>query len=139
MGADMIGYVLVRPAKGADKIAKKQIAKIETVLSNTKLTDEKKVAKLLNANVELDFSHDVEEMSDAEFVETVKGLIESVNLNVDGRDLMSRYAKVRGREIEILSAGDMSWGGEPDGYAYNLLKTYVQLGISDAWENALTK
>jgi hypothetical protein len=139
MGADMIGYVLVRPAKGADKIAKKQIAKIKTVLSNDKLTDKKKVDRLIKARVELDFSHNVDEMSDVEFVETVKGLVESVDLNVDGRDLMSRYAKVRGREIEILSAGDMSWGDEPDGYAYNLLKTYVQLGISDAWENALTK
>jgi hypothetical protein len=139
MGADMIGYILVRPAKGADKIAKQQIEKIKTILSNTKLTPEKKVDKLISANVDLEYSHDIEEMGDSKFIEIVDGLVQSMDLQIAGRDLMSRFAVIKGRRIEILVAGDMSWGDEPGGFGYNLLKTYVQLGISVAWEKAIYK
>lgn len=135
MGADMIGYTLVRPAKGADKIAKKQLSKIETILSNEKLTAFQRVQKLYKAGVELDYTGD--DLSSEECLEAIEGLVELIDLEVHGRDLMSRIATVRGRKIEILSAGEMSWGDEPDGEAYNLLKAYVQLGISDAWERSI--
>lgn len=144
MGADLIGYTLVRPAKGADKIANKQIAKIKTVLSNAKLDDKRKVSKLIELGAELSFSHDTDDMSDADFIDTMKGLVDSVDgedMKLTGyyRDLNSRQAKIGKKQIEILFAGDMSYGDEPEGTAYNLLKTLVELGVSDAWERALSK
>lgn len=138
MGADLLGYTIVRPLRGSTKIAEKHIAKIKTVLSSTKLTDAQKMKSLGKLSVELNYSHDVESMSDAEYIETIKDLVESVKLGDEGgRDLSTRWALIGGRKIEILFAGDMSWGDEPDGHGYNILKTYDQLGISHAWERAI--
>lgn len=147
MGANMLGYTLVKPVKG-EAIAKKHLDSIKKVLQSD-VNNVKKLYRLNDLCVNLIEYNQYEEVDD-EDSESIDRILEGIKndvaqLETDGleiplfRDVNMRYAKIGKKRIEIVFAGELSWGDEPDGLGYKYLKRIVTLGISDKWEAALAK
>lgn len=49
----------------------------------------------------------------------------------DYRDVASVTQKINGKKVTILFAGDMSWGDEPQGTGYAVMKALYNLGVGD--------
>lgn len=53
------------------------------------------------------------------------------------RDMASTGIKVNGCQVDVYFAGGMSWGDEPDGAGYDMLKRMNRLGVFDAFYRAI--
>lgn len=79
--------------------------------------------------------------------EDVKSFIDHILLMVDDarqfvleddqRDLVTFRKYIGGQWVSICFAGEMSWGDEPEGDGYKMLKAISQLGIGEMFEEAV--
>lgn len=145
MGADFIGYLVVGPGeldpgarKGAVDQARGMLAYVKAVhgLKTLKARDRARekyapfTRHLDHSNTRLD--EDIAflvGLRAAEIVDDVYGVWAGA-----GRDNMTRVlSHMHGHRLKkpmrIVAAGDMSWGDEPQGYAYQTLKAAEWLGL----------
>jgi hypothetical protein len=152
MGADLIGYQTMLPAK----LTKEELVKINKHLDDVEalLKDEKlpaRVAKEEDAHGEYlsklnnlipTFPCDLDNDGIAEEEEEIKYLAETyLDLvgegrkfltdfpNIEGRDISIRGFRILGRLFVSIFAGDMSWGDEPEGYGYSTLKDLDKINL----------
>ena len=140
MGADLITYAVAMPTKGVKKIAAKEINRIgkaldaldkEAILAHEKGWDLLVKALGIDGSLyENDFGEeDVERLWDS-VVEDLE-LVEGFDEGFSARDCGSWNGTIGGKQVEILYAGDMSWGDSPDGLGYKTIGALWRLGIGD--------
>lgn len=157
MGADMIGYQTMMPeklTKEEKKILNDHLDELETLLKGKdfikKLAKEKTwedpllkklndIAPLIpsemeNITFDSDDEEDQEELKD--LIESVFGYIPEARKFINasetkfgGRDTSYRSYTILGRTFYAVFAGEMSWGDEPDGEGYQLLKNLDRVGV----------
>jgi hypothetical protein len=135
VGADMIGFLVTGPRKINDRAVRKAARWLwQTIKCG------RRVCSACDGDIGADVDdvcphcgHDVvalpELKSEAEVVEYVRKLVS--DWPPDFRDVASRQDPERDTDL-LVFAGDMSYGDEPDGGGYQLLKTILGLGIADA-------
>ena len=154
MGADLLGYQTIFPVKFTEEELEKlnkYINRIDSFLSTPNLADliskeeseDDTYLKQLNELVP-EIAYAIEEMGYHDDVEEIDSLINTFKdyipearefieePHICERDSSTRVIKLLGREIQIVFAGEMSWGEEPEGYGYEKLKSLDKLGI--LWE-----
>jgi hypothetical protein len=145
MGADMISYIIVGPKKltlnsetesEILKLAKAAVAaaikaceqdgEVDTgsgFFDFTRLTEEEKNLLATIDEHEVDYIAGLD--AEAVFTEFV-----AMWNDCDSRDCNARdFTPPGGIVYQILTAGDMSWGDEPDGAGYQAIKAALALGI----------
>ena len=151
MGADLIGYQTMFPVKFTEEeLAKLNqfLDKINQLLSTpnlAKLVSKEESAedtylKQLNELVpalpnEMDvwgYYDDEEELK--ELIKTYKDLIPDArefieSPSINERDSSSRIHTILGRKYVSVFAGEMSWGDEPQGSGYELLKDLDRVNL----------
>ena len=151
MGADMIGYQTMFPVKFTEDEAKKlnkhlddvekllktpnlaQLITLEDSAEDTYLKQLNELLSELPEEIERDGIHDDED--------EIKNLIEAYsNLipyarefikepHISERDSSTRIYNILGRKFQSVFAGEMSWGDEPQGGGYEILKNLDKIGI----------
>jgi hypothetical protein len=149
MGADLIGYHVAYPVKEGLQIIKKQIKDIEAIVKTgggwDKLLAENcapeirdaVLAKLAGIGAEADGSDLA--LDELYYLKDDLDLIKNVKKPDDfaGRDLTWYNARINGQTVYFMFAGEMSWGDEPDGAGYNMLRALVRLGIEHRMYGAI--
>jgi hypothetical protein len=156
MGIDLIGFIAKGPLdlSGKKEIAikfleqrnvflKESIAKIQSVLNDdVNLDDDVNYAKLFNNDKLLnnfleenrESYYDIPELiEDKLIIDNPKKLVEEfIDFWANGyaRDATSRLDPDDPTKI-IMFAGSESYGDEPNGYGYNMLKKAFQVGLRD--------
>ena len=133
MGADLIAYTVYGPTK-----LKPTKAAIKKALSFAKNVVE--AAAQAEKDPDFDWKEDKfiggfepEELPDISCLDPKEVLTNVLDLwRGEARDATSRIITVGGKTVRVLTAGDMSWGDEPDGFGYQTLKHAEQLGILKA-------
>lgn len=137
MGADLIAYILVGPTKLLPSDALKQSITIEAShLCAVAQEAQTAVGEQLSPEKEqllqdLD-SYEIDYLASLDPQGALRDFLKLWN---EGgyRDCETRCVERPGVPTErILVAGDMSWGDEPDGAAYQAIKAALALGITDA-------
>jgi hypothetical protein len=113
MGADLIGYLV----KGKVKLPPKSKA---IAWFNKNQVD----GKLIVSN---EFEEE-EEITKEAFVKFIDDFYDFWKSS--SRDASSRIDP-DDKTQQIVFAGDMSWGDEPDGYGYGLLKQLLECGVDE--------
>lgn len=157
MGADMIGYQTMMPDKLTKKekeILNAHLDELETLLKGKdfikKLAKEKscndpllsklnEISPLIPSEMEnLSFDgeneEDQEELKDLidsvlEYIPEARKFINAPETNFGGHDTSYRSYTILGRTFYSVFAGEMSWGDEPDGEGYQLLKNLDRVGV----------
>jgi hypothetical protein len=133
MGADLITFMLVGPERIELTKGKRQnILNFcqERVFAAQMVSEGKatsKQEKMLNGLDECD----IDNLSSEKPEEALESFLSLWN-DVDGgfRDTNSRYFRLgKGKRHQLLVAGDMSWGDEPDGAGYQIVKRANLLGL----------
>lgn len=157
MGADMIGYQTMMPeklTKEEKKILNAHLDELETLLKGKdfikKLAKEKTFddpllkklnelsplipSEMENITFDADDEEDQEELKD--LIESVYGyipearkFINAPETNFGGRDTSYRSYTILGRKFYSVFAGEMSWGDEPNGDGFQLLKNLDRVGV----------
>lgn len=164
MGANMLGSFLYVP-KNSNKILKKHLDKIEKCLAPNSVKfildlKSKKKSAPTTANVFDDLkkvgvsvgdylqdnysSSDVEDLEEderRELLEDIKAdvaeLKKEINLAYDHLDLAYDHLVVNGCHVDVYFAGEMSWGDEPEGGGYQLIKLMLRTGVASAFFKAI--
>ena len=140
MGADLISYIVVAPAKipeeGKKKAAKKllEIAREARRLKTWECAlcgDVLSEASLKNGHCD-DCGETVFDPRDIKTISDAKALINTwVNpWPPDYRDVSARGNPDNPKEV-IICAGELSWGDEPQGRGFQTLKTILNSGVSN--------
>jgi hypothetical protein len=127
MGADFIGYILVGP----------EHLKCPAPLKRKMLKAAEKMVKNCNEAMDSGEYEGLVGVQDQDEAQYIAGLAPEVVLRYflelwDGgyaRDLNWRTAKIGRKTVRILSAGEPSWGDEPDGHAYQTIKAALTLNF----------
>ena len=154
MGADMIGYQTMFPqelTREEKEKLNKHLDDIETLLRTpnlAKMVAEEESAndtylKQLNEKVQYipheiegqGFHDDVDEIQylideHLDLIDTGREFIEDLNINE--RDTSSSTYSILGRNYVSVFAGEMTWGDEPEGGGYEILKNLDKLNL--LWE-----
>ena len=140
MGADMIGYLLVGPKSIASKRdeAIEQVTSelalvkdIEQTLIDGKLLTKEQIDHLESNSVDADYPEHIQSiytdvLTGIESPEKyVDELIEFWDGNAYARDTASRYYG----DKQIVFAGGATWGDDPDGYGYIMLKRLTMFNL----------
>jgi hypothetical protein len=156
MGAELIGYQTMMPeklTKEEEKIINAHLDELETLLKGKdfikKLAKEKTcddpllkklndIAPLIpsemeNITFDSDDEEDQVELKDLiesvyEYIPEARKFIKSI-CGFWGRDTSYRGYTILGRTFYAVFAGEMSWGDEPDGEGYLLLKNLDRVGV----------
>jgi hypothetical protein len=143
MGADLIGYIVVGPEKLKPTSRQLALAKrvaedlLEMVSEAAESEDyaalETKYASSLKYAAYGDFPEDFTCVSGLKADQVIADLFEV--WGGGGRDVMYRTLhfdhmknKLR-KPMRIVTAGELSWGDEPDGFGYVTLRNADRLGI----------
>jgi hypothetical protein len=157
MGANLIGYQTMMPVKltkEEKKIFNNHLDELDTLLKGKdfikKLAKEKtcddpilkklyEIAPLITSEMEnLSFGsedeEDQEELKDLidsfiEYIPEARKFINASETNFGGEDTSYRTYTILGRNFYSVFAGEMSWGDEPDGEGYQLLKNLDRVGV----------
>jgi hypothetical protein len=151
MGSDLIGYMVLAPAKitkemvakaklylgGLNKEAQEEFARLAVTKDAEWSVDMVKGKKLQRLFESIDFDNfyneDVfealRELKDLEVDKVVDTAAEFLNIP-DSRDSVSRYISKR---TKCIFSGDFSWGDEPDGGGYSILKNIHKYGLDKLW------
>lgn len=152
MGVDLIGFIAKGPL---DLLNKKQVAvkfleerNVFLKESVTKLLDfaedeSADYAELFNGdellldfldNCNGSFEDDAQSIEDELIIKDPKKFVEEfIDFWFDGaRDSMGRIDPDDPTKV-IVFAGDATWGDEPNGYGYTLLKKIIQTGLDDVF------
>lgn len=136
MGADLLGYLVIKPKRNGDEIANDHLGKIQKILRTGDYSDKKKIAALTKLGVCTD--SDELNCSEDEVLDHIDAFLHCIPDDpLRGRDSVARTIKINGIEAEIIFAGGSSWEDEPDGLGYTILKAYYYLGICQLWEDEL--
>jgi hypothetical protein len=133
MGADLIAYTVYGPVnlKPSKAVVNKAMTRAKMVLKTVKQAvkdpgfdwdDDKFIGDLV--------LEDLESIQNLDPKQVLKDLL--AVWNGHSRDSTSRTITVGKKTVLVLTAGDMSWGDEPDGFGYQTLKHAEQLGILKA-------
>ena len=151
MGADMIGYQSMFPVeftKDEKEKLNKYLDEVEKLLKTPNLANlitkedsaEGTYLKQLNELVD-SLPNEIEEMGYHDDEEELKSLIEAYTdlipdarefinePNVSERDSSTRIYNILGRKYQSVFAGEMTWGDEPEGGGYEVLKNLDKIGI----------
>jgi hypothetical protein len=140
MGADLVSYGIVLPAKGTGYVVSREVFRIVKALDRLDvevLIKDKdgfdKVAEALGISGGT-YSNDMCEEDTAQLIELVKEdlkLAEGFSEKFGARDMGDLHVTIGGRKVIILYAGEMSWGDTPEGEGYQTLQALWRLGIAD--------
>lgn len=147
MGADMLGYFAIVP-KNYKGILKRKLDKIDKALKLLKDPGDMRFEEgnknaltlLEKAGVDLEGSYpDMNEEDTLAAIHEDRKLFDGVTLDagIGFRDIATLTQKINGSDVTVFFAGEMSWGDEPDGGGYQLLRALSRLGIGDALWNAV--
>jgi len=53
------------------------------------------------------------------------------------RDSNSVQQKINGKFVDIIFAGEMTWGDSPSGTGYHIIELFVRLGFTDQFYKAI--
>lgn len=133
MGADLITYIVVGPEKLniTKALRKRVITRIENVASTVKQAQK---------DPDFDWSEDPligsmgEDLNEIEWVvdiEPEKFLNNFVAMwnKGEARDTNGRIVKMHGKKMRVVVAGDVTWGDEPSGDGYIMLRDAERLGL----------
>jgi hypothetical protein len=132
MGADLIAYTVVGPPKLKPNKAlrKKALTRAGHI-----------VAAALQAEKDPDFDWDQDKFLknfDEQMLPEIASLDPEQTLNDllsvwegNARDSTSRVIAFGKKKVRVLTAGEMSWGDEPDGFGYQTLRDSDRLGFFD--------
>jgi hypothetical protein len=158
MSADLIGYMLFIPNKKAGEILKEHTRKLKNLVNPTNsvkfiksLKGEKKInleKELTKLNISWDeYTHgEMEDFNDPKQREKVLDRIrceveELDNITMEdvwsGRDSSTRDVTINKCAVTTIFAGEMTYGDEPSGGGYQVLKLLCNLGVDTAWHNAI--
>ena len=143
MGADLISYILVGPEKlkASAKATKAMLARGETLVALAKRVVDESLDydDLTEKEQDLVGTLEYEDLVNYVFdldPSTVLAEFLSLWKNADARDCSARLfdvpSKTKGGRrqcFQILVAGDMSWGDEPEGAGYQTIKAALILGF----------
>ena len=160
MGMDLCGYFCFMP-QGASKIIKEHVKNINSILNETpsvkfikdikkkKSTLENPIDALIALGVDFAYYADLlcADHYDAEkreeFFESIKGDLEEL-MSEDPlktlsqcRDTNSVQRKINGKPVDIIFAGQATWGDAPEGGGYQVLDLFSRLGFTDQFEKAI--
>ena len=161
MGADMVGAFLYVPVKISGKVLKKHLNAVEKCLAPNSikfildLKSKKKsapttadvFADLKKIGVSIgDYGNDLgiddeeaDEDQRKEFLEAIQADLDFLkkDIDFDFRDLAYDHLVVNGCHVDVYFAGEMSWGDEPEGSGYQLIKTMLRFGVAQAFFKAI--
>ncbi len=140
MGQEMIGFLLVGPKSLKDKRAEaiahiaeevKVAKEIEATLMEGKVLSSDQINFLEVHAVDADYIENIQAaytdvITDVSPEKWVDDFIDFWE-NTFARDTADRFYG----DKKIIFAGEATWGDEPDGYGYTLLKTLVMLNVTD--------
>ena len=160
MGMDLVGYLCFIP-QGADKIIKEHVKNLNSILNETssvrfikdiakkKSVLENPVDALVGLGVDMAHYQDMCGLDPyspdnrAEVFERIIGDIEELMqddpLKALGqcRDSNSVQRKINGKYVDVVFAGQATYGDSPDGIGYNILESFNKLGFVDQFEKAI--
>lgn len=134
MGADLIAYTVIGPRKlnPSKALQKKILAHAANVIG---------AAKQFQKDPDFDWgedrfikSFDVEELDEIAVLDAEQVLSDLLALWDGGygiRDATSRTVTIEGKKYLIVTAGERTWGDEPDGTGYCALRDSSRLGMLD--------
>jgi len=141
MGADLVGYLVIVPNQISGDMVAAAVAKaVETCdlartwlrleqSEDTKALDALKLPALWeHENLTPDDVEDLATMGEAECCKAVEETIDFLH-SPDSRDCALRSID---EDRFALFCGEMSWGEEPEGDGYQLLKRLFLLGVDEA-------
>lgn len=157
MGADMIGYQTMFPVKFTEDETKKlnkHLDDVEKLLKTPNLallitkeeSAEEPYLKQLNKLIP-DLPNEIENEGYHDDEDEIKYLVESFadlisdarefvrEPHLSERDSSTRIYNILGRKFQSVFAGEMSWGDEPEGGGYAVLKNLDKIGILWMAEN----
>jgi hypothetical protein len=140
MGADLISYQIVLPAKGTKAIVAKEVKRLSAAfkkLDKDKLLDDPNawdiIIKALGIR-EWDYENDIGEQDAERLYDMVETDLENVAGFDEGfgaRDIGGGEVTIGGKKVVIMYAGEMSWGETPEGLGYQTIGALWRLGIGD--------
>ena len=151
MGADMLGYQSMFPVEFTEdekKKLNKHLDDVENLLKTPNLAhlitlEEDAEGTYLKPLNELlpSLTNEIEEQGWHDDEEEIKCLVETFadligdarefidEPHVSERDSSTRIYNILGRKFQSVFAGEMSWGDEPEGGGYEVLKNLDKIGI----------
>ena len=160
MGMDLVGYFCFIP-QGGEKIIKEHVKNLSSILNETSsvrfIKDIKKKKSILENPIDalvglgVDMAHyqdmcgfdpyDKENWSELfeRLSGDIKELMQDDPLKSLGqcRDSNSVQRKINGKYVDIVFAGQATYGDSPDGIGYNILESFNKLGFVDQFEKAI--
>lgn len=132
MGADLIAYTVVGPPKlkPSRVLRKKALANAGHVIA---------AAQQAEKDPDFDWDQDKflknfepEMFSEIASLEAEQVLSDLLEVWEGGaRDSTSRVIAFGKKKLRVLTAGEMSWGDEPEGFGYQTLRDADRLGLLD--------
>lgn len=133
MGADLITYIVVGPEKLniTKALRKRVVTRIENVISTVRQAQK---------DPDFDWGEDPliggmgEDLNELGWVEDIapntflNSFVELWNKG-DARDTNGRIVKMNGKKMRVVVAGEMTWGDEPSGEGYIMLRDAEKLGL----------
>lgn len=137
MGADLLGYMLAGPVEireNRDKAIKKAMETVEKckAIEDPDPCEDFEINENILSGAEVESIALMEEAEVEEFVNEFINCWESDGCF--GRDSTSRVFSTCCDHMRVSFAGGMSWGDEPEGLGYTMLKQACLLGVAEALE-----
>ena len=146
MGADLIGHFVIVPDEACGRVVETALDTITSILGDKKASLKKKIHQLegvgvycqdLADNRGLDLDGDGDRQDVLDQVQDLADDARGFSHESGARDLSSICRHVNGKAVTIMFAGELSYGDEPDGGGYTVLKALQYLGIADAFEREI--
>jgi hypothetical protein len=139
MGADLIGFLVKGPReldRDRFELARGIAANVvgqATIAYELELADEPVEREDFDAldNTFIDLEYDLERIRGLDPEDLLKALV-SVWEEHDARDLVTR-TDPDDEDQRIVFAGEMSWGDDPEGFAYQTIRDADKLGMLDVF------
>jgi hypothetical protein len=149
MGGDLIGYHVAYPVKEGWQIIEQQVKAIEAIIKTgggwDKLLAEKCAPEIRDAVLDklarIGAEADGSDLALDELLYIKDDLELTKNFkkpnDFAAHDLTWYHAHINGQEVYFLFAGEISWGDEPDGAGYTMLRALSRLGIEHLMYQAI--
>ena len=158
MGADLLGYWLHFEAKKGEKLIKERIKELKSVLSDPvsvkfmKGEETPRIKKLeemgvyindYQANIENELSEEDddskhEQMLIDHILEDLEALGDEPIAELEEvRDAAWHSLKINDATIQVIFTGELSYGDEPEGRGYAIIKILSYLGITQCTFDAI--
>jgi hypothetical protein len=142
MGADFVSYSVVVPSGKTNRLVASEIRRINKALSHRKIGEfhDEALGNHLGINI-CEYLDSLGEHTDRDEVLGEIGhdlsLVRHFGEAYISRDSGAHRATIRGTKVIFMFAGEMSWGDEPGGDGYNMLRALWRLGIASKLQASL--